>query len=85
MIQNFYQTRSLDRQLDKLRRSDKKGVIATRRAEQVMNMLMRDIQVRKQMVFAVNGQNPVSCVCKTVENMIWVAATGCFACVTGII
>ncbi len=48
-------------------------------------MLMRDIQVRKQMVFAVNGQNPVSCVCKTVENMIWVAATGCFACVTGII
>lgn len=40
MIQNFYKTRSLDSQLDKLRRSDKKGVMAASRAEQIINMLL---------------------------------------------
>jgi hypothetical protein len=40
MIQNFHKTRSLDRQLDKLRASDKKGIMAASRAEQIITMLL---------------------------------------------
>jgi len=41
VIQNFYQTRNLDRQLDRLRTSGKQGVMAAGRVEQIITMLLR--------------------------------------------
>jgi hypothetical protein len=41
VIQNFYQTKNLDRQLDRLRTSGKQGVMAARRAEQIIKILLR--------------------------------------------
>ena len=41
MIKNFYQTTNFDRQLGRLRASDKKGSMAASRAKQIINMLLR--------------------------------------------
>ncbi len=41
MIQIFYKTRSFDRQLDMLRTSGEKGVLAADRAERIITLLLR--------------------------------------------